>query len=280
MTTTPTAPTSPTPGALIALLDGTNLVMRYASAMLPDPTAASPVEVEKVLRAVLRCVREFCAAVGARHAILAVDSTGDSWRRARYPDYKANRPPGVTGVWSNRLAVAGHEAGFRVERAFSYEADDVIATLAARLGAAGLRAAVLSGDSDLLQVASLWTTCYTFGGKDEPRFKPLGLADIAAKYELPRASFLAYYKAIVGEKGDNLPGVRGVGPVKARALLSNATALPDAQAVSLLVAARYGPAAGEEFLLMHDLVRLCDDLPLDGLTLASCRVPLTPDDPR
>lgn len=252
----------------ILLVDGTNLVMRYASAMVPNLDEAVPDDVARVCRGVEKAVRE-CSGTFAEcsHAIVALDST-DSWRKREYPEYKANRF-GTTGVWSNRLAIHCGARGLYTLRSPGFEADDVIATLVARAGRAGYPSAVLSGDSDLLALASLYCDVWQFGRANEPRFVRRSMEWIAEKYEIDSSVHLTGFKALVGEPGDNLPGLPGIGPVKARKLLRQHGSVE-----ALLSSGALTAEQTEQLTLMLHLVRLREDVPLDPVQPWRCK--LTP----
>lgn len=256
----------------ILLVDGTNLVMRYASAMVPNLDEALPDDVRRVTRGVERAIRE-CAmtAAGCQHAIVALDSV-ESWRKAEYPEYKAHRL-GTTGVWSNRLNMALVERGLFCVRAAGFEADDIIATLVARAARAGHSSAVLSGDSDMLALASLFCDVFQFGKQHDPRFVRRSMAWIAEKYEIGTSLNLRGYKALVGEPGDNLPGVPGIGKVKARKLLAEHGTIEGVMGSGALSVDQVQQCA-----FMLRLVTMREDVPLDPISPAMCKlVPPTPE---
>lgn len=258
----------------VLLIDGTNIAMRYAFAMVPhmmDPGypggRLDQEEVQRVMHAVEKAFRECALAAEATHMIVALDSGLPGDRHARFPDYKAKRRQS-TNVWSNRLHVHLTGRGILALRWPEFEADDVIATLVARIGRAGATCAVLSGDSDLLQLASLWCDVFQFGGPNEPRFVCRTMQWIAAKYEIPHAGLLTLYKALVGEPGDGIPGVKGIGRKKASALLQQFQTADELRAS--------GRVDLEQFDLMHYLVTLREDVPLDPVQPKDCRI-LPPD---
>ena len=95
-----------------------------------------------------------------------------------------------------------------------YEADDALATLATQAAAASEAVVILSSDKDLLQligpgvaVERIGRTIRDLDRWDGERF--------AAEYAFGPA-LLADYKALCGDKSDNIPGVPGVGPVAAQ----------------------------------------------------------------
>ncbi|MCP4793889.1 MAG: hypothetical protein GY882_11250, partial [Actinomycetia bacterium] len=130
---------------------------------------------------------------------------------------------------------------------------------------------VLSGDRDLLQLVSADALVLTplNGGE----FKVMNRAAVTEKYSVDPDRYLDL-AALRGDKSDNLPGVSGIGPVKATALIDAfgsaaealAAATSDPQAVD--AAAGKGASAkmvaGTENLERNlKLMALCRDLDLD-----------------
>ena len=104
------------------------------------------------------------------------------------------------------LATAGAEG---------FEADDVIATLAARDTDA---VEVVSGDRDLLALATERVrVLYT--GKGIAKLEDMGPAEVLARYGVPAALY-ADFAVLRGDPSDGLPGVPGVGEKTAAALVS------------------------------------------------------------
>lgn len=250
---------------MLLLVDGTNLVMRYASAMCADVNEPVGDDVARVCAGVRRAILECCEVAGATHVIVALDSGLGSWRREIFPAYKAHRTT-KTLAWTNRLSIMLNLTGVMCVREPDFEADDIIATLVTRAQKAGKLVSVLSGDSDMLQLASLSCTVYQFGRQSEPKFVVRPTPWIKEKYEIASAGHLGLYKALVGEPGDGLPGVPGVGPVKAKKLLSLAQN-PDDIAQLLK-----GEVEVEAFKLALNLVTLRDDVPIEPIPGNECRV--------
>ncbi len=111
------------------------------------------------------------------------------------------------------LACAGAEG---------FEADDVIATLAARDDDA---VEVLTGDRDLLALADdRVTVLYT--GRGIAKMQAFGPAEVQEKYGVPAAHY-ADFAVLRGDPSDGLPGVPGVGEKTAAALVSRFGAIED-----------------------------------------------------
>lgn len=151
------------------------------------------------------------------HVAVAFDeSLATSFRNVIYPAYKQNREPappelkrqfGLCREFCRLLGVA--EFGSP-----THEADDIIGTIATRLRAAGHRAVLVTRDKDLAQLVRDGDHYWDYAG--ERRF---AYADIAGQFGVPPER-MADYLALTGDSVDNIPGVPGVGPKTAAALLS------------------------------------------------------------
>jgi DNA polymerase-1 len=239
------------------LIDGANVVRRYAHAMLGDgwdkPSDEDYLRVmESVDYAMKRCAADaFCD-----HAVIAIDSDGETWRKALYPPYKANREKGEFS-WVSALARDAKRNGWCCAEAFRFEADDVIATLVTQIEG---EKAVLSSDSDLLCLADR-AEVFQFGRGDEPKYVHRKPEWVLEKYGLRRISQLGLYKALVGEPGDNLPGVKGIGPKRAQTLLATYDDADD-----LFASGKLSEEKCDELDLMLELVTLRTDVPLRKLS--------------
>ena len=100
--------------------------------------------------------------------------------------------------------------GVRAVTAPDYEADDVLATLAARAQAEDLEVLVCSGDRDSFQLITENCTVLqpVRGGSAPRRMTP---ARVRERYGVSPERY-PHLAALVGETSDNLPGVPGVGP--------------------------------------------------------------------
>ena len=151
------------------------------------------------------------------HVAVAFDeSLATSFRNAIYPAYKKNREPappelrrqfGLCRELCRLLGLA--EFGSP-----THEADDIIGTIATRLRATGLRSVLVTRDKDLAQLVRDGDHYWDYAG--ERRF---AYGDIEGKFGV-RPERMADYQALMGDSVDNIPGVPGVGPKTAAALLS------------------------------------------------------------
>ncbi|HLU45184.1 MAG TPA: DNA polymerase I [Natronosporangium sp.] len=207
------------------------------------------------------------------HVAVAFDVSQQSFRTQTYAEYKAGRqesPPDFAGQVSLIQEVL---AALRIPAVSlpGYEADDVIATLAAQGRAAGMQVLITTGDRDALQlVDDRVTVLYAIRGVSElARMDP---AAVTAKYGVPPERYRDL-AALVGEPSDNLPGVPGVGPKTAAKWLGQYGSLEEIVAHVDQIKGKAGEnlrAHLAEVLRNHQLNRLVDDLTLP-ITVAETR---------
>jgi DNA polymerase I len=96
-----------------------------------------------------------------------------------------------------------------------YEADDVLGSVARVAAEQGLGVKIITGDRDLLQLVNERTAVY-LAGDDKTYVTDQDVTN--SKFGVPPEKVVDY-KAIVGDKSDNIPGVPGVGEKTALGLL-------------------------------------------------------------
>jgi DNA polymerase-1 len=145
--------------------------------------------------------------------------TGKTFRNELFPDYKATRAkmpddlrPQIEHI--RRLIDAFGIPRLEVE---GVEADDVLGSVAAQAVKHGLGVKIITGDRDLLQLVNARVIIHLAGNKlSEARdFTPETVVEVLGV----RAEQVVDYKALVGDKSDNIPGVSGVGEKTAIELL-------------------------------------------------------------
>jgi len=152
--------------------------------------------------------------------IIVFDGRGSSTnKRYLYPKYKANR--GVKRITNWDIFDSQDEESDAIKnqllRLIDYlkclpvdllsidkiEADDVIGYIAKHIGK---EVTIMSSDRDYLQLASDRISIYSPTKK-----KFYSPKDVLSEYEVTSNNFLTQ-KILLGDKGDNVPGVKGLGP--------------------------------------------------------------------
>jgi DNA polymerase I len=150
------------------------------------------------------------------HLFVAFDqSLTTSFRNEIYPAYKAQRelpPPELEAQQQDCLTVA-KAMGLAVAADGRFEADDIIATVLARCRGKGVDFVVVSSDKDLAQLVARDVTLFDFA-----KGLRYDSAAVEAKFGV-RPDQIVDLLALGGDAVDNIPGVRGIGPKTAAALL-------------------------------------------------------------
>ncbi|MDP6437677.1 MAG: 5'-3' exonuclease H3TH domain-containing protein [Gammaproteobacteria bacterium] len=192
------------------------------------------------------------------------------FRNDIYPDYKANREPAPPELklqfeWCREVTRA---LGMKDYAEVRYEADDIIGTLVMRMRDQGMKSTILSRDKDLLQLLDAGDVLWDFAGGKRTHYK-----DVPDSFGV-KAEQMVDYLALAGDSVDNVPGVRGVGPKTASALLQHFDSLDriydrleEVAGVPVRGAAKLGArleAHHEDALLSRELCRIACDIPMES----------------
>ncbi|MEK7479376.1 MAG: DNA polymerase, partial [Patescibacteria group bacterium] len=147
------------------------------------------------------------------------DRPEPTFREKKYKEYKAHRPPAPDELISQIIEarVLMNTFGIPIFEIPTYEADDLIGTLAEKYKKEDTQILILTGDLDTLQLVDKHVQV------EIPR---KGLSDIVLydaravqeRFGVPPER-VTDYKGLVGDQSDNIPGVPGVGPKTAETLL-------------------------------------------------------------
>ena len=205
----------------VLIVDGLNLYLRAFAVNGALNDNGVPVGgLTGFLRSLAYAIRE----VNPTRVIVVYDGQGGSQRRRKiHPEYKANRKPGkrITRWDAFKNATEEKDAmKIQFSRLIEYldflpinvisidkiEADDTIAYIAHTLLDEDVT--ILSADQDFLQLVNERITVWSPTKKKfyTPRM-------VEADYGVPAHNFLMY-KVLMGDKSDNIEGVKGLGPKK------------------------------------------------------------------
>lgn len=200
----------------IALVDLSFLFKKNYMAMGRD---AAPGEAAQKTLDNLAGVRE-----SVEHVVVCCDSPPYK-RKELYEGYKAQReaPSDEETAQKRWLIERMAKDGYVVARHKGSEADDVIATLAGTYGAWCSDVRIIGSDKDLAQCVNDHVRMYVPPSGKRPA-EVRGPEQVMAKYGVSPAQ-MPLWQALVGDKGDNVPGVPGVGPVKAAKIVRDCQSL-------------------------------------------------------
>jgi 5'-3' exonuclease len=203
------------------------------------------------------------------HAVICLD-TPPYKRKEVYPEYKADREePTTSERYQKRwLYEQLEERGFQMARLKGQEADDVIATLARIYGESCPDVWLVGADKDLAQcVTDNVRQLIPSHGERVEHFR--GPKEVKEKYGVTPAQ-IPLYLALVGDKSDNIPGVKGIGQVKAAGLIGEYKTLTGIAENLGAIGGPMGKALAEgweQLVLSLALTTLDAKLPLDAPAL-------------
>ncbi len=157
----------------------------------------------------------------ADYLTVAFDVHAPTFRHEIYKEYKGTRKPMPTELREQVPMMKQLLAAMKicvVEQA-GLEADDILGTIAKRGEKAGMEVSLVSGDRDLLQVATDHIRIRipkTKGGRTE--VEDYYAKDVEAAYQVTPTQFIDL-KALMGDTADNIPGVPKVGEKTATELM-------------------------------------------------------------
>ena len=150
------------------------------------------------------------------HIAVAFDeSLSSSFRNEIFPAYKANREPAPPELKRQfaRCRELCRLLGIAEFSSPTHEADDIIGTIATRFRERGHSSVLVTRDKDLAQLIRDGDAYWDYAG--ERRY---GYADIEGQFGV-KPERMADFLALTGDTVDNIPGIPGVGPKTAAALL-------------------------------------------------------------
>ena len=158
----------------------------------------------------------------AQYLAVAFDLKAPTFRHKMYPDYKGTRKA-MPDELREQVPVMKEvltAMGVPLLMKEGYEADDLLGTVAGQAERAGLAVSIVSGDRDLLQLATEKVQIRI------PKTKRTGTeienyyaADVKEKYLVTPTEFVDV-KALMGDTSDNIPGIPGVGEKTATKIIA------------------------------------------------------------
>ena len=241
----------------IVLIDGHSILNRafYGLPMLTNSEGKHTNAVYGFLNIMFKVLEE----EQADYVAVAFDLHAPTFRHKMYEAYKGTRKPMPEELREQvplmkEMLGAMHIPVMSLE---GYEADDILGTVSRQMERAGLSVSIVSGDRDLLQLAT---------GKIQiriPKTKATGTeiedyyADqVKEKYQVTPTQFIDL-KALMGDTSDNIPGVPGIGEKTAIKIIVQYGSIEEAYAhVDAIM-----PARARESLRNHyDLAQMSKTL--------------------
>jgi DNA polymerase-1 len=201
----------------LLLVDGHNLVYRAFHAM--PALSNSRGEMTNAAYGFTSMLFKALNDTTPTYAIAAFDPPGPTFRHEKFPDYKAQRSRAPEELraqfpWAREVVEA---LGIPIVEIPTFEADDVIGTLAQKAEAAGLDVIILTGDLDVLQLVTEHIRVFASRrGLSDTIIYDVDKVRERYGFEPP---LVVDFKALQGDPSDNIPGVPGIGEKTAMSLV-------------------------------------------------------------
>lgn len=191
--------------------------------------------------------------------------TGKTFRDEIYAEYKGTRAKMPDDLRSQMDRIRQLVDAFNIPRleVEGYEADDVLGSIAYQAAASGIPVKIITGDRDLLQLVND-RIIVSLPGRTLSDSKDYRVQDVL-EFLGVRPDQIVDFKALTGDKSDNIPGVQGIGEKTAVALLQEYGSLDgiyahlDSLSASLRKKLEEGRSSA---YLSQKLARIVTDLPV------------------
>jgi DNA polymerase I len=205
-------------GKRLMLVDGHGLAYRAYHA-LPESMATSEGEPTNAVYGFTSMLLDALREHEPDFVIVSFD-VGKTFRHDAFEDYKAHRAPMPDDLRSQieRIYAVLEALNIPVYTKDGYEADDVIGTIARIAGDTCDEVLIVTGDSDLLQLADGKAKILLPGRRRFGEFRLYDRAGVIDRYGF-EPERIPEFKALVGDTSDNIPGVPGVGEKTATNLM-------------------------------------------------------------
>lgn len=224
----------------LLLIDGSNLIFRAYFASEKQNIKTLDGRPGGAIRTLVSMINKIVNEEKPTHMFIALDTKAPTFRHHSYEDYKAGRSKTPEDLnMQFPMAMELYDAmGIKHYGVDGYEADDLIASYATKAKADGYQVKIVSGDKDLLQLVDDGIEVLTpkMGFAKEVNYTPEVFVE---KYEFGPERFIEY-KAIVGDKSDNIIGVEKIGDKTARKLINQYPSY-----VEMVEAAKSGEVKGK-----------------------------------
>lgn len=242
----------------IVLIDGHSIMFRAFYGMPLTMTAPDGTHTNAVY-GFLSILRKVLEEEKPEYLAVAFDRSEPTFRHGKYPAYKGTRqaaPPEFHEQMPVILKVLDSMEIPHISIA-GWEADDILGTLSRRSEERGLKVSLVSGDRDLLQIATDRTEIIipkTKGG--QTTYERYYARDVIEHVGVTPQEFIDM-KALMGDSSDNIPGLPGVGPKTALSIIEKYHSIENAHAHAEEIKPKKAQKAMQE---QYDLAVLSKDL--------------------
>lgn len=249
----------------IYVLDAYGLIYRSYFAFISRPLTNSKGENVSAIFGFFKSLHSIFTEYNPKLFVTALDSLTPTFRHEMYKEYKATRDKTPDDLHAQIDKIEEILKTFKLPtvRCNGFEADDIIASIAALAEKEDRECVVISGDKDLMQLVSKNTTMLKPGKiKAWEGFDAENVKEEWGVYPAEMLDLLS----LIGDSADNVPGIKGVGPKTAVKLLEEYKTLDGiyANTGNLKGALKTKIEEGKESAYFSkELIRLRFDVPVE-----------------
>lgn len=251
----------------LVLIDGHSILNR-AFFGLPDLTNSEGLHTNAVY-GFLNILFKILEEEQPDYLTVAFDVHAPTFRHRMFEGYKGTRGP-MDDALRQQVPLMKEmltAMGVRIVEKEGYEADDLLGTLSFLGEKEGMEVSVVSGDRDLLQLATEHIKIRI------PKTKKTGTEiedyyaeDVKARYQVTPKEFIDV-KALMGDTADNIPGVPGIGEKTATALIAEYGCIEEVHANAEVIrpprASKNIVEYWEQAVMSKELATIITDVPLE-----------------
>ena len=202
------------------LLDAYALIYRSYYAFIKNPRINSKGLNTSAIMGFLNTLNEVLTKEQPTHIGVAFDPHGPTFRSEAFPEYKAQREETPEDIRKAVPIIKDLLKAYRIPilQVDSFEADDVIGTLAKKAGSIGVETYMLTPDKDYGQLVS--DNVKIFRPRHGGGYETMGPKEVCEKYGIPSTESVIDLLALMGDSADNFPGCPGVGEKTAVKLIN------------------------------------------------------------
>lgn len=202
------------------ILDAMALIYRAYYAMAKSPRITSKGVNTSATLGFTNTLYEVLRQEQPTHIAVAFDTGAPTLRHADFAAYKANREATPDDIINSIPYIKKVIDAFNIPMVMldGYEADDIVGTLAKRAEIEGFQVYMMTSDKDYGQLVSDNIFMYKPAKFGQPA-QVVGVDGICEKYGIQKPEQLIDILGLWGDASDNIPGVPGVGEVKAKKLV-------------------------------------------------------------
>ncbi len=251
----------------IMLIDGNSIINRafYALPILTNKEG----QFTNAVYGFLNIILKLYDTEAPSYIAVAFDLKAKTFRHDQFEGYKGTRKS-MPDELRQQLPILKNlleKMEIKIFQLEGYEADDILGTLAKASEQMGMTPVVVSGDRDLLQVATDKTKIVipkTKGGKTETEvyFKN----DVVEKIGVTPTEYIDV-KALMGDTSDNIPGVPGIGEKTAVKIIQQfgniENAIENAASITPKKASENIVSHKDDAIMSKALATICTNVPID-----------------